>query len=129
MASKTPFDVPLADTFHRSFPGRTARDKARPIRWQAGDEMPRGSILRQRRGGYWTKNSTSLLVASVFASMIGGAGTVTTLVTLGAPEAAPGVAAARPIYTAASDDERSAAIIPAVGKMPTALPPSAGGLE
>ena len=123
MASNNPFDAALpAHTLHRLFPGGNVR----PIRWQASDATPPGSLLRPPRSGNWT--STAVVVAIVLAGVIAAAGTVVTLESLGAPESAPGVAAASPIDTGASDDERSAAaMIPAVGKISTAVPVSASG--
>ena len=103
------------------------RGNRRPIPWQASDATPPGSLLRPPRGGNWT--GTAVVAAIVLAGVVGGAGTVVTLESLGAPESAPGVAAASPIPTGASDDERSgAAMFPAVSKMATA-PVSASGVE
>jgi hypothetical protein len=104
------------------------RGKVRPIRWQASDATPPGSLLRPSRGGNLT--STAVVVAMVLTGVIGGAGTVVTLESLTAPESAPGVAAAGPTHTRAPDDERSAAAMnPALGKMATAVPVAASGVE
>ena len=123
MASNHPFHAALrAHTFHRLFPGGNVR----PIRWQASEATPPGSLVRPPRSGNWT--STAVVVAIILGGVIAGAGTVVTLEMLGAPESAPGVAAASPIDPGASDDERSAAaMIPAVGKISTAVPVWASG--
>ena len=123
MASNNPFHAALRARTYRLFP---PGGNVRPIRWQASDATSPRSLLRPPCCGNWT--STAVVVAIILGGVIAGAGTVVTLETLGAPESAPGVAAASPIDPGASDDERStAAMIPAVGKIPTAVPASASG--
>ena len=106
-------------------PGK--RGNLRPIRWQASDAPPLGSLPRPPRDGNWT--GTAVVAAIVLTGVIGGAGTVLTLESLGAPEFALGIAPVSPMATGASDAERSGvAMVPAVGMMATA-PVSASGVE
>ena len=55
---------------------------ARPIRWQASDETPPGSLLRPPRGVNWTRKAAA--VAMVLAGVIGGVATVVNLESLAA---------------------------------------------
>jgi hypothetical protein len=114
----------------RSAPEARADDggDVRPIRWQAGDETPPGWSLRPPRGVNRTRKAAA--VAIVLAAVIGGVGTVVTLESLAAPQPAPGVAAADPMHTGASDDERSAAVATrSLGKMTTAARVPASRVE
>ena len=79
---------------------------ARPIRWQASDDTPPGSLLRPPSGVNWTRQAAA--VAMVLAGVVGGVATVVNLELLAAPRPAGG-AAADPMPAGASEDERSAA--------------------
>jgi hypothetical protein len=80
--------------------------RLRPIRWQARDEAPPGSLGVQRAGS-WTSKT---VIAIVLVGLIGGASAIVTLESLTAPVPAPSaVAADRTPPDAAAETNAAAA--------------------